>query len=352
MPARRSGLIPWKLLEAAFSRLWLLLIPVVVAPLAVVLMTQSPPEYHSRATVWVSRPANVDPGTLAQSNSWWETPAQTQAQVLRDLLSTESFRADVANAAGMHDPNASVRLWGITSVSATGQNLVHVSARSTNPNEAHAAVAALLEQYQVRFTEEANRTAQLQVEYFSVNLEAANTEMERRRAALAQYVAENPDASRPGVFDIDYQRLRSDVESQQLIVGSLVQSLQNAQVAGASAPQALQATFNVQDPASPPLEIRNPATKRFGYPLIALLFGIGLSASYLYTVFRTDYSIRTSEDLIDLPVPLLGYVPELPKRNPVGLMRFSLVRWFPLGRSRDFARSVAVSLSLTRSGGS
>lgn len=343
-------MIPWKLLEAVFGRLWLLIIPIIVAPVVVVVLTQSPPEYYSRATVWVSRPANVDPGTLAQSSSWWDTPAQTQANVLRDLLSTESFRRGVAEAAGIRGSNALIRVLNMTSVSASGQNLVHISAQSTNPNEANAVVSALLDQYQLRFTEEANRTAQLQQQYFSVNLDAANTEMERRRTALAQYLAANPDAGQPGMFDLDYQRLVNDVENQQVVVASLVQSLQSAQLAGASAPQALQATFSVQDPATAPIEIRDSIAKRLGYPLVALLFGFGLSATYLYTVYRTDYSIRTREDLIDLPVPLLGYVPELPKRNPVGLMRFSVVRWVPVGRSRDFARSVAVSMSLTKTG--
>lgn len=342
-------MIPWKLLEAGFSRLWLLLVPILLSPIAVVLLTQSPPQYFSQSSVWVSRPADVDPG-IAQSNSWWETPAQTQAQVLRDLLSTESFRAEVAEAAGLTGDDAAARVWSLTSVTASGQNLVYVSARSTDPREANAVVSALLEQYEQRFSEEANRAATLQVDYFTVRLEAANAELETRRNALAQYIAENPEATDESNFDLDYQRLVGAVESQQLIVSGFVQSLQSAQLAAASAPEAFQATFAVQDPASPPREIVTSATKRFGYPLIALLFGIGISATYLYVVYRTDYSIRTSEDLIELPVPLLGYVPQLPRHNPVGMMRFRALNWIPFGRNRDFARTVAVSMSLNKMG--
>ncbi len=347
-------MIPWKILEAAFGRLWLLALPVVLAPIAVLVLTQSSPEYSSRASVWVSRPSNVDPGVFLQDSSTWLTPAQSQAQVLNDLLRIRSFRLAVAESAGLRPTSAEQEAqggWISTGATAIGTNLVQISATSSHPDLAPRLVAGVITEYRERFAEEATRAANFQIEYFSVQLQDANEELEIRRAQLAQYEASNPqDENAPVRFDFERERLANAVQSQQLIVTGLLQALQNAQRSAAAAPQALEATFSVQDPPSAPLVFSDSRMKQIGYPFIALLFGMGISATYLYVVFRTDYSIRTSEDLIDLPVPLLGYVPQLPRRNPVGWMRFGALRWWPIGRSRDFARTVAASMSFGKQG--
>lgn len=350
-------MIPWKLLEAAFSRLWLLALPIVLAPVAVLLLTQSSPEYSSRASVWVSRPSNVDPGVFLQDSSTWLTPAQSQAQVLNDLLRIRSFRLAVAESAGLglssdaDGVQESQGGWISTSATAVGTNLVQISATANQPELAPRLVAGVITQYKERFAEEATRSANSQVDYFSVQLEDANEELETRRAQLAQYEAANPvDDDAPVRFDFERERLASAVQSQQLIITSILQSLQNAQRSAAAAPAALEATFSVQDPPSAPSVFQESRMKQIGYPFIAILFGAGIAATYLYVVFRTDYSIRTGEDLIDLPVPLLGYVPQLPRRNPVGWMRFGALRWWPFGSSRDFARTVAASMSFGKQG--
>lgn len=350
---RRQELIPWKVLEAAFSRLWLLALPIILAPVAVLLLTQSSPEYSSRANVWVSRPANVDPGVFLQNSSTWLTPAQSQAQVLNDLLRIRSFRLAVAESAGLQPTSGEEAQggWVSTGASAIGTNLVQITATASHPELAPRLVGGVISEYRKRFADEATRAANSQVDYFSVQLQDANEELETRRAQLAQYEAANPvEEGAPVRFDFERERLANAVQSQQLIVTSLLQALQSAQRSAAAAPQALEATFSVQDPPSAPLVFRESRMKQIGYPFIGILFGAGIAATYLYVVFRTDYSIRTSEDLIDLPVPLLGYVPQLPRRNPVGWMRFGALRWWPIGRSRDFAKTVAASMSFAKQG--
>src|SRR5699024_11647655 len=62
-------------------------------------------------------------------------------------------------------------------------------------------------------------------------------------------------------------------------------------------------------PISAPLSIA--ATRRFGFPIAGLILGVFISATYLYTLYRTDHTVLSSEDLVGLNLPLLGRVPEL-----------------------------------------
>ncbi len=63
-----------KLLEALFRRLWLLALPIVLAPAVVVALTTSTPQYQSIATVWVSQPQNIDPTTFSGGSNPYLTP--------------------------------------------------------------------------------------------------------------------------------------------------------------------------------------------------------------------------------------------------------------------------------------
>lgn len=344
-------MIPWKLVDAVFGKLWLLIIPIILVPLVTVTMTRSEPEYTSRANIWVSRPDDVDTGVLLRTAPYWESPAQAQANVMGDLLSTDSFRAAVAADAGIQGPEAEDRVGSAVSISASGNNLISVAAQTPDPADAPAIVTAIISEYQNRETQAASETASLQVDYFTTQLSLATEELEARQETLFAYEAENP-APESGVRanDVQHNVLVSSVESQQLIVDSILEALQEAQRDAAAAPQALAATFNVQDPASDAEMLGVSMTQRFGYPVAALLFGVAISATYLYVVYRTDHAIRTSQDLTDLPVPLLGFVPQLRRRGEPGLLNRAPLRWFNPRRNRDYARSVAASMSHTTPG--
>ncbi|MGH2610347.1 MAG: hypothetical protein ACRDHF_14800, partial [Tepidiformaceae bacterium] len=85
------------------------------------------------------------------------------------------------------------------------------------------------------------------------------------------------------------------------------------------------------------------ATARFGYPFAGLLLGIFIAAAYLYTVYRTDHSVLSSEDLVGLNVQLLGRVPEL--RQKSRLDAIPVISRFRGRQHRDFARHTASAIS-------
>src|SRR5258708_6278113 len=97
-----STAIPRKLVETACRKFWLLAVPVVLIPALVVMFVHHPVVYESNATAWVA-----DSSAALASSSFTRTvdsndvPSERQAQVLTDLLSTQSFRQAVAVAAGL-----------------------------------------------------------------------------------------------------------------------------------------------------------------------------------------------------------------------------------------------------------
>ncbi len=228
---------------------------------------------------------------------------------------------------------------------AGGTNVLNIIARTPDASISQALVKAVIDQYESRTTSESDRQTSIAVDYFNTQITVAQTELDNRRAAVTEYLAANPKAATATPPDANLQRLQSAVDTQSKIVDGLVNSLQDAQRKAAAAPQSLAATFSVQDPASVALLVPTSKTKQFGYPLGALLFGLGVSAAYLYGLYRTDHAIRSSDDLLGLPVPLLGYIPDLSPSHGRFPTRFNPVSWFMNYRRRDFARAVAASIA-------
>lgn len=339
-------MIPRKLLEAAFRQFWVLALPILLAPIVVFELVDTAPTYRSQATVWVSQPDNIDPGVFSRAASPWETPAQVQAQVLRDLLATKSFREAVAAEAGIRGEDAAQVVSREVFIATSGTSLVTIGGLSKSADHPQPLVTAVVDQFKEKSAAESDRAANVSVEYFTKQLELASKELDVRRSELAAYLQANPRAAEPTRVDANYLRLQGKVDSQAKLVDGLVSSLQESQRKLASAPQSLEAKFNLQDPATRPEEVSTSLTKRAGYPAAALLFGLAISASYLFLLFRTDHAIRSTQDLAGLPVPLLGYVPELPRRYQNLLEAVTPLRWIPWARHRDYARAVAASISI------
>jgi len=340
-------LIPRKLLEATFRRFWLLLIPIIVTPLIVVGLTHTTPKYQSVATVWVSQPSNIGPSALGQSANPYISAADAQTQVIRDLLTTKSFRGDVAQAAGLPSTSAAIALVATSvQVSSAGSNLVAVVATGADPQMLQAMVNGVISQYQARSAAESQRQTSIAVQYYTNQIDLANKELDTRRAALSAYVAAHPVAATAQAADLQYTQLVGSVDAQSQVVNGLVTALQDAQLRAASAPQSLQASFSVQDPANLP-KTPEPVsvTKKYGYPVAAFIFGVLIAGAYVYTTYRTDHAIRSSEDLVGLTVPLLGVIPDLPPLHTRGFGRFAPWVWIPTAGRREYARAVAASIS-------
>ena len=339
-------MIPRKLLEAAFRRWWLLVVPVILTPLLVLALTRATPQYQSVATVWVSQPSNIASTAIGRSTNPFQTVADAQAQAMRDLLNTKAFRESVATAAGLPGPVGADVVERSVGIGTAGANLLEISAAGSDARAVQSIVNAVISEYQARATTESERQTSISIQYYNNQVAVARTDLDTRITAVNSYLRDHPLASDPKSGDLTYQRLVGAADSQTKVVDGLLALLQEAQRTAASAPQSLEAIFSVQDHASLPTAPQPVSlSKRVGYPAAGLLFGILIAATYLYVVYRTDHTIRGMEDVYALNVPLLGYVPDLQAASRGRTILLGPVGWLAQRRHRDYARQVAASIA-------
>jgi hypothetical protein len=337
-------LIPNKLVEAAFRRWWLLLVPIIAVPLMVFVLTSKAPAYFSGATIWISRPPGIDAGAFSNASNPYLTVAQNQTQVFSDLMQTESFRNAVAARVPGLDPKAGNVVAKSVSIGALGTNLVGISAKAPTPAIAQGLVSGTIAEYELRAATANQTQSKVQASYYQDQLGPAQKELAVRQAALTTYLQTSTKTADQRLLDPIYQQLTDSVESQNKLVSGLLDSLQGAQLGAVGGSQTLEALFHVLDqPKLPDSPVGTAMTKRLEYPLAGLLFGLLISATYVYASYRADHTLRSSQDLAGLDLPVLGLVPQLraPRRGPMGV----IPGWAYSPGSRDFARRVAASIS-------
>lgn len=345
-------MVPRKLIETAFRHKWVLVAAVLLVPALALALSSKPARYQSQAVLWVTEPP--DQSTLIGHSDPYRTPAQNQALTIGDLLTTSSFRVAVAQRAEVIPPDAppgvaraiarNINVWA----GSAGQNLLNIGAISASPEESQRLAQAVIDEYSARAAEQAQQNLTASVEYFREQLTIAQQELDLRQKALSDYLLANPRAVDPqrAVDDVQYQTLRTRVETQGQVVESLSGKLQDNELRLATANSGRGASITVQDPPSlPGAALPQSITSRLGMPFAGLVFGLLIGATYLYVRFRSDHSIISAEDLAGLPVPMLGSVPEL---RPAGIVH-SLPVVGPITRirQRGFARSTARDIGVT-----
>lgn len=348
-------MIPLKLVETIFHKYWALALPVLLIPLVVMNFMAKSDTYQSSAVVWTSNPVASEKPALGTNNSYLSA-AQNQAQAVNDLLSTRAFRVQVAKAAGIipEDADESTAKRGAAKVKAsattTGANLVTISAVSPSAEVAQAVVREIISQYLARATSAIASDSQVSLDYYTQQLALAQQNLDAANAALSEYLRSNPraaDPSHPASQEPAYRTLVERADSQSTLVGSLQNTIQTVQLRAASAPQTQASMFAVQDPATKPEKpLPVSMTSKYGMPAAGAMLGLFVGLAYLYVSYRTDHTIRSAEDLQDVPVALLGSVPQL---QPAPMWaRYTPVAWVIAWRKRDFARQTAASITTSQ----
>ena len=340
-------MIPRKLSEIFFGQLWLLVIPVLTVPLVVAILLRPEPTYQSYATVWVGRTVTGASTTFGQSNPYL-SPAQNQAQTITDLLSTKSFRLEVATTAGLvsdGETSAGIPLFDVWA-GTSGANLVVITAQSSNPTAAAQIVSAVLSSYSERVKEGATRQATSTAGYYEQQLPVAEAELAAREAKVQEYLQAHPEAGIVGSaesFDLDYRTLVNNVQTQQTLVEDIQKNIQATQLALASIDEDQGSSFQVQDPPTvPSVPVAVSKAHKFGMPVVGLMLGLLIAGGYLAVRYRTDHTIRSVEDLDGMGVVVLGGVADL---HPNGIWwRLSPDRIFARKKVMSFARRIAASI--------
>ncbi|MCA9832083.1 MAG: hypothetical protein R3B97_13945 [Dehalococcoidia bacterium] len=346
---RSTSPIPRKLVETAFRRFWLLLMPVLAVPVLVTVLVSHQTVYRSASVAWVAEISGPGTSTFAGPATVDSTASARQVSVVNDLLTTRSFREAVLSGSGIVAADstseeleaARERVGRQLSATATGPNLVTFAAEAPTAEEAQRLAAAFVAEVQARLRSESTREAAVVLSYFETQAAQAKQAVADTGAALAAYAKLNPTVEKNP--DAEYQRLSGLLVAQEAVLQRVLQSQNDAQLQAASITASGEALLVVQDeallPAAPePVSL----TAKAMYPAAGLVAGVFMALALLYFWYRTDHTIRSAADIDDLELLVLGDIPELRPHDIA--RRFTPLRLVGAFR-RDYARQVAASIS-------
>ena len=371
-------MIPRKPVEHAFRLAPVLVVlPLVALFAALVIQRASPPLFASQGTLWVSESGTTGGGKLELgAENYYASPSQRQADALNQLLATKSFALAVGQAAGLLEPQptdstdstdstesaesaesaadssvtsetreseALQRVRSSISTYASGTNLMVVVARDPEPANAQALARAVTDLYLERVTTEATRKTDLAVSFYSQRLETAKTRLDSLDRDLTAFFQKHPDVVKPPTptYDVTFTRLESEFNAQNLLVTDLQREFELAQLDAATTAEGHAGRYYLVDSPALPSEPIRPTIRTRLLPLLgALVLSVMIGAALVYVVMVTDHSLRSSEDVRELKVPVIALLPDFDSRNqrPWILRRLGT-------RDRSYARRLAVGFT-------
>lgn len=338
----------------------LIVIPIVALALGVYVLSLQPPTYTSRATLWVTEsgtPNGAD--KILGAENPWATPSQRQVDSFNQLLASDTFALAVAQRSGLlegasdretdwrtidylqreADARATVR--ESFTIYSGGTNLMIIVGRANDPDRTLALTEAATSLYLERVSTEATRKTDLAVSFYQQRVDGARTTLDQLDRELAAYVAAHPrPVNGPAPFDLAFERLQALFEAQNTLVTQLQQQLELAQLDAETALEGQKVRYALLDAPALPNTPDRLGLRKQAMPLAYALGAAGAMAAGLwYVSMATDHSVRSSEDLNDLGVPVLAFLPEFDSRSlrPWGLRQL-------LRRDVTYARRMAADL--------
>jgi uncharacterized protein involved in exopolysaccharide biosynthesis len=327
--------------EILFRHKFLLLLPfLVILPLttAFALRPQAK-QWQSVAGVWVDPPAQ-----LFNDNRLGSTPAINQSQLLNDFIHTRSFAETVLQqtdlAPLLANPTTAdavvKRFQRSVQATASGNSFVRVAVTYPDPDLAYQMAHGIIQNFQTLLQKQNDSKASTAVSLQSDALNAASTQLDKSRKALADYIAQHPEVNQKQAdtvlpaseTDPQFAALSAQVSVDSQSYTQALGGYQQAQQVAAAGASGLPFTFTVVDqPQQPIAALTQSRTSQIKLPVIGLVLALllaGLTAAYL---ILTDRRVRSVHDLELLGVPVLGAIPRLRRK-----------RWFWQRRPREAVR--------------
>ena len=336
------------------------IIPVAALAFALYVLSLQPPTYTSRATLWVTESGTPGGGdkVLGAENAW-ASPSQRQVDSFNQLLASDTFALAVAQRGGLlegasdretdwrtidyvqREADARTTVRQSFSVYSGGTNLMIIVGRANDPDQSLALTEAATSLYLDRVSNEATRKTDLAVSFYQQRVDGARSTLDHVDRELASYVAAHPrPVNGPAPFDLAFERLQAQFEAQNSLVTQLQQQLELAQLDAETALEGQKVRYALLDAPALPTTPDRLGLRKQAMPLAYALGAAGaLAAGLWYVSLATDHSVRSSEDLNDLGVPVLAFLPEFDSRSfrPWGLRQL-------LRRDVTYARRMAADL--------
>jgi uncharacterized protein involved in exopolysaccharide biosynthesis len=336
-----------RLLEVAFRRWWVVVLPLVAfSAVGVYLSLGGSEKYESAAVLRVQDETVLSDLTGQTSSFTWETPAQVTSRRLNEMLSTDSFTAAVATAAGVDDASvpglttlADVR--SAVGASASGENLVVVRAQTADPEASQRLTQATIDEFVQTVIDSVLAESAAAEAYFTELLTRYEAESEAAASALESYLISHPEPAagdRPTAEQVEIARLNRAADAAELKVQGARQNLEQAQLAAEQALADTQQRLSVIDEpevaVAPLSSMKEQATTIAMFVLLGLFF----AAAGLVVLMLMDRTLRRPEEVRSrLGVDVIGTVPQSPWIDAEEV----LGSWGPDPSERTVARSAA-----------
>lgn len=308
-----------RLLDTFFRRWWLFLLPVVVLGAAGVMsVAGTKNEYQSAGTLSVASETLIASLTQSNVNYGYRTPADVTSSSINQLMQTGEFIKTIASTAGLAtslDTGALTidEIRGAISVSAAGDNLVHVSATFANPEVAYRLAQATIDAFKQSVIDNDVSDSQTALDFFSqrtVELQAAvDTAQQNLETYLSEHAAQL-DGSYTTQDQLRIEQLRTELTNAQDKLTANQNSIDAANLQMAQSTASINQRLQVIDVPERPVA-REPKLKKMAMSMaMFLVLGGLLSLGALVIAAALDRSVRFPSDVQQrLGVPLIGAVP-------------------------------------------
>lgn len=294
-----------RVLEQLFAHKLLVVLPVLIIPLAaLVVALQTPPMYQATANIWVERAPYV---TYQNDLDRYAQPADIQAKRVIELLRTRTFvnavvaRSPLPRTAGASTDDLAASV-GSMEVTVGGSHLLVLRASSATAVVAFAAVSGLIDAYKERAAKETIAQATLAQTFYEDRLQEAQAQLDKSTGELQTYIAEHPVAApRPGAVvaapDLELAQLSRRVDLDGADVERIRATVEQSRRDGAAAQAGQEIGFQVVDEPLVPTGARRELRKTLVLPAVGLVAGIALSGAVLTLLVAADRAIRFPSDL-------------------------------------------------------
>lgn len=306
-------------LDVFFRHKILILMPMVLlvaVGIAVAYQMRPEPVYRANASVWTQRSTLLDSGLGVETNPYL-TPAQNQSQVFTDLLTLDSFVLDAASRVdGLKGLSPQAKIDTIrnnTYVVPEGVNVLSIVHENQDPVLARDIVQAILDSEGESLTTDVVAEADAATEFYEARLATAKEELDKEKAALADYRAGLPAAAQsdPSYVDATLVELNANAQSAQDDYDALLDRLEAIHLERDAALEGRDLSFQIADPPELPTSPRPVAvSSMLPYPILGLLLGISASGIMLFALTRLDEGIRLASEAENVG-PVLAVVPDL-----------------------------------------
>lgn len=240
---------------------WLLLIPVLIAPVIGALIMSSSSSYTATASLWVEQPLYIEQQRNIDG-SMWDSPATQMANLLSELMSTRAFLTTVMENTSLRDSlkteaDRAAMLEFINKnfkVEANSWRLVNVSFKDSQARPALEVLESVVTKFKAYYDDRINQQGEGATSYWQDQVKKGKDALDQANSALVDFLAANPNkigsegatrAVRPE--DLEFATLTQNRDAARKQYDDAKTSLEKVQASYGAYQQGQDTTLRIQD---------------------------------------------------------------------------------------------------------